>query len=124
MTRGIKVWVTEVGLSWVCYDCCSSIVKTGVCQRTIDREHDVQSVTWMPSGDAFITVEGTSVHKMVRQRFKMNIWAGVKLILSFLVKNLTGHVEWSHDFTRLSLHDVVVTPDEHRWSPWIPSCTV
>ncbi|KAF9506422.1 hypothetical protein BS47DRAFT_1428124 [Hydnum rufescens UP504] len=77
MSHGVKIWVTE----------------TGVCQRTIGREHDVQSVVWMPSGDGFFTIEGTTVYKM----------------------SLNGHLDWSHNFARLSLRDVVVTPDEHRF---------
>ncbi|KAF8342880.1 uncharacterized protein EI90DRAFT_2964705 [Cantharellus anzutake] len=76
MTRGVKVWSSE----------------TGVCQRTIERVHNIQSVTWMPNCQNFISVEGTSITML----------------------SLTGKVEWTAQLNHLWMHDVVVTPDETR----------
>ena len=41
--------------------------QSGVCQRTIDRGHNVQSVTWMPNCQGFISVEGMNIVMLVRK---------------------------------------------------------
>ncbi|EIN08602.1 hypothetical protein PUNSTDRAFT_88042 [Punctularia strigosozonata HHB-11173 SS5] len=79
MTRGIKIWTDD-----------------GVCRKTIDRKRNVQSITWFPGGEAFMSVEKTE--------------AG-----SDIVKvDLNGKVLDVHSFTQMEVHDVAVTPDCKR----------
>ncbi|KAH9996706.1 WD40-repeat-containing domain protein [Russula compacta] len=75
LTRSIKVWT-----------------EAGVCSRTIDRYRSVQSMCWMPGGEAFMSVEGGDVTKL----------------------DLTGKVLDTYHFDRLIIHDVAVTPDGER----------
>lgn len=75
LTRSIKVWTEE-----------------GVCSKTIDRYRSVQSICWMPGGEAFMSVEGGDVTKL----------------------DLTGKVLDSYHVDRLMIHDVAVTPDGER----------
>ncbi|KZT24894.1 WD40 repeat-like protein [Neolentinus lepideus HHB14362 ss-1] len=75
LNRSIKVWTQD-----------------GVCRKTIDRHHTVHSIAWFPGGEAFMSVEGSSVVKL----------------------DLTGRIYDSYDFDRLDLHDVAVTPDCKR----------
>lgn len=44
-------------------------MQTGVCQKTIERAADVKSITWMPNSELFLSVEGTSIHSLVRMTF-------------------------------------------------------
>ncbi|TDL22745.1 WD40 repeat-like protein [Rickenella mellea] len=76
MNRGVKVWATE----------------SGVCTKTIDRHRAVQSVTWCPGGEAFMSVEESGVTKL----------------------DLNGKVLDSCHFDSMKLHDVAVTPDNAR----------
>ncbi|KAF9220004.1 WD40 repeat-like protein [Gyrodon lividus] len=46
-TRGIKMWSED-----------------GVCKQTIDRGKTVNSVVWLPSGQGFLSVEGSDVVKL------------------------------------------------------------
>ncbi|KAI0324766.1 WD40 repeat-like protein [Cubamyces sp. BRFM 1775] len=73
--RGVKVWTED-----------------GVCRRTIDRRRNVQSITWMPGGEAFLSVEGSDVTKL----------------------DLNGTVLATYHFDRMVLHDVAVTQDGVR----------
>ncbi|KZV65320.1 WD40 repeat-like protein [Peniophora sp. CONT] len=75
LNRSIKVWT-----------------ETGVCTRTIERGTTVQSITWMPGGEAFLSVEGGSV----------------------ALVDLTGKQVDTFHFDRLKIHDVSVTPDGLR----------
>ncbi|KZV75898.1 WD40 repeat-like protein [Peniophora sp. CONT] len=75
LNRSIKVWT-----------------KTGVCTRTIERGTTVQSITWMPGGEAFLSVEGSSI----------------------ALVDLTGKQVDVFHFDRLKIHDVSVTPDGAR----------
>ncbi|KAI0676285.1 WD40 repeat-like protein [Trametes maxima] len=73
--RGVKVWTED-----------------GVCRRTIDRRRNVQSITWLPDGEAFLSVEGSDVTKL----------------------DLNGTVLATYHFDRMVLHDVAVTQDNVR----------
>ncbi|KAI0262535.1 WD40 repeat-like protein [Gloeopeniophorella convolvens] len=75
LTRSIKVWT-----------------EAGVCSKTIDRYRSVQSICWLPGGEAFMSVEGGDVTKL----------------------DLTGKVLDQYHFDRLMIHDVSVTPDGQR----------
>ncbi|KAJ7461797.1 WD40 repeat-like protein [Mycena galericulata] len=75
LNRGMKVWTED-----------------GVCQRTIDRETNVESITWFPGGQAFLSVEGNTVTKL----------------------DLHGNILDQYDFGQMKLHDVAVTPDGMR----------
>ncbi|KAI6043946.1 WD40-repeat-containing domain protein [Pisolithus marmoratus] len=78
LNRVVKVWTEE-----------------GVCRRSINRKASIQAVTWLPSGDAFMTVEGSKVVKLVA---------------------LTGfdQVLDRYYFNRVLIHDLAVTPDSLR----------
>ncbi|EIW78473.1 WD40 repeat-like protein [Coniophora puteana RWD-64-598 SS2] len=76
LNRMIKVWTED-----------------GVCIKTIDRQRAVQSVAWLPSGNAFMSVEGSEV---------------VQLDIH------TGKVLDYYEFDRVMIHDVAVTPDSQR----------
>ncbi|KAF7968597.1 hypothetical protein HWV62_30047 [Athelia sp. TMB] len=71
LTRAIKIWTQD-----------------GVCKRTIERHRTVQSVTWVPDGKAFMSVEGSSVIKL----------------------DHTGKVLDTYLLQPVILHDVAVTP--------------
>ncbi|TFK48969.1 WD40 repeat-like protein [Heliocybe sulcata] len=75
LNRSVKVWTQD-----------------GVCRKTIDRHRTVHSIAWFPGGEAFMSVEGSSVVKL----------------------DLAGKIHDSYDFDRLDLHDVAVTPDCKR----------
>ncbi|KAI0296480.1 hypothetical protein BC826DRAFT_1005402 [Russula brevipes] len=75
LTRSVQVWT-----------------EAGVCSKTIDRYRSVQSICWMPGGEAFMSVEGGDVTKL----------------------DLTGKVLDTYHFHRLKIHDVAVTPDGER----------
>ncbi|KAJ7359084.1 WD40 repeat-like protein [Mycena albidolilacea] len=73
--RGMKVWTED-----------------GVCQKTIDRQTNVESITWFPGSQAFLSVEGSTVTKL----------------------DLRGNILDQYEFGRMKLHDVAVTPDGTR----------
>ncbi|EPQ52299.1 WD40 repeat-like protein [Gloeophyllum trabeum ATCC 11539] len=75
LNRSVKIWTQD-----------------GVCRKTIDRHRAIHSVAWFPGGEAFMSVEGSSVIKL----------------------DLAGKIHDSYDFDRLNLHDVSVTPDCKR----------
>ncbi|KAJ7754565.1 hypothetical protein B0H16DRAFT_1542795 [Mycena metata] len=75
LIRGIKVWTED-----------------GVCQKTIDRQANVESITWFPGSQAFLSVEGNTATKL----------------------DLRGNVLDQYDFGHMKLHDVAVTPDGTR----------
>ncbi|KAJ4467107.1 hypothetical protein C8R41DRAFT_64960 [Lentinula lateritia] len=72
LNRAVKVWTQD-----------------GVCLRTIDRPAYVESITWFPGGEAFLSVEGSNVSKL----------------------DLKGKVLGTYDFGNMKLQDVAVTPD-------------
>ncbi|KAH8828264.1 quinon protein alcohol dehydrogenase-like superfamily [Flagelloscypha sp. PMI_526] len=76
LSRGIKVWNAE----------------DGVCTKTIIRNRYVESITWCPGGQAFLSVEGSHVVKL----------------------GLQGEILAEYDFGAVRLHDVAITPDQHR----------
>ncbi|KAI0346640.1 WD40 repeat-like protein [Trametopsis cervina] len=75
LNRGMKVWTAD-----------------GVCKRTIDRQHNVQSIAWLPGGEAFLSVEGSYVAKL----------------------DTSGSVLAQYHLKRMILHDVAVTNDRQR----------
>ncbi|KAG8992062.1 hypothetical protein FRB94_013394 [Tulasnella sp. JGI-2019a] len=76
LLRGVKIWIAE----------------TGVCVRTVRREHNVKALTWSPSGKSFACVEFGHVYIM----------------------DLEGAIIHTHHFERMEIHDVAFTPDEKR----------
>ncbi|KAJ3781345.1 hypothetical protein GGU10DRAFT_367113 [Lentinula aff. detonsa] len=72
LNRAVKVWTQD-----------------GVCQRTIERPAYVESITWFPGGEAFLSVEGSNVTKL----------------------DLKGKVLGTYGFGSMKLQDVAVTPD-------------
>ncbi|KAJ7126166.1 hypothetical protein C8R44DRAFT_618507 [Mycena epipterygia] len=86
LNRGMKIW-TEVGWRTTTF-----ILHDGVCQKTIDRETNVESITWLPGSEAFLSVEGNTVTKL----------------------DLRGNILDQYDFGPMKLHDVAVTPDGLR----------
>ncbi|KAI0090434.1 WD40-repeat-containing domain protein [Irpex rosettiformis] len=75
LNRGIKVWTAD-----------------GVCKKTIDRPHVVQSIAWLPGGEGFLSVEGSYVVKL----------------------NTNGEDLGQYHLERMILHDVAVTHDRQR----------
>ncbi|KAF7360499.1 Catabolite degradation [Mycena venus] len=75
LIRGMKVWTED-----------------GVCQKTIDRQTNVESITWFPGSQSFLSVEGNTVTKL----------------------DLRGNILDQYDFGPMKLHDVAVTPDGTR----------
>ncbi|KAI0760480.1 WD40 repeat-like protein [Fomes fomentarius] len=73
--RGVKMWTED-----------------GVCRKTIDRRKNVQSITWFPDGEAFLSVEGSDATKL----------------------DLNGIVLAQYHLDRMILHDVAVTQDGVR----------
>lgn len=75
LNRAIKIWTED-----------------GVCRKTIERHHHVQSIAWLPGGEAFLSVEGSEVVKL----------------------DLHGNVLDTYCFNRVFIHDVAITPDLQR----------
>ncbi|KAG1748304.1 quinon protein alcohol dehydrogenase-like superfamily [Suillus paluster] len=93
LNRAIKIWTED-----------------GVCRKTIERHHHVQSIAWFPGGEgeapidthgcdtdnsssiAFLSVEGSEVVKL----------------------DLNGNVLDTYHFNRVFIHDVAITPDLQR----------
>ncbi|KAG2136654.1 WD40-repeat-containing domain protein [Suillus clintonianus] len=75
LNRAIKIWTED-----------------GVCRKTIERQHHVQSIAWFPGGEAFLSVEGSEVVKL----------------------DLNGNVLDTYHFNRVFIHDVAITPDLQR----------
>ncbi|CCL98725.1 uncharacterized protein FIBRA_00730 [Fibroporia radiculosa] len=75
LNRGVKVWTED-----------------GVCRKTIDRHKTVHSIAWLPSDEAFLSVEGSTVVKL----------------------DLNGQILDTYSFDRMLLHDVAVTQDCRR----------
>ncbi|KAF8141847.1 WD40-repeat-containing domain protein [Boletus edulis] len=84
LTRAVKVWSED-----------------GVCKKTIDRQNTVQSVIWLPTGDAFLSVEGSEVVKL----------------------DLHGKVLDTYHLGQVRLTNVAVTPDCCRLVGVGPSMT-
>ncbi|QRW04758.1 hypothetical protein RhiLY_03757 [Ceratobasidium sp. AG-Ba] len=87
--------------------------KTGVCKRNIDRKRNVQSITWLPKGSGFVSVEwrmeAKSPHAEKRPHHTENIVGSDLVILS-----ADGTVKDEHYLERLQVWDAVVTPNEER----------
>ncbi|KLO19357.1 WD40 repeat-like protein [Schizopora paradoxa] len=75
MLRGVTVWSSE-----------------GEKRKVIDRGRAIESVSWMPHGEAFLSVEGADVRKL----------------------DLEGNVLDDYPFARVTIHDVAVTKDSTR----------
>ncbi|KAH9006565.1 WD40 repeat-like protein [Lactarius hatsudake] len=66
--------------------------EAGKCRQEIDRKLPIQSICWLPGGEAFMSVEGQNVHKL----------------------DITGQDLDTYYFERLKIQDVCVTPDGQR----------
>ncbi|KAK7044558.1 catabolite degradation [Favolaschia claudopus] len=73
LVRGVKVWTQD-----------------GVCQKTIDRQTNVESITWFPDSKCMLV--GNLVTRL----------------------DLRGNILDQYDFGKIKLHDVAVTPDSTR----------
>ncbi|PPQ66008.1 hypothetical protein CVT24_011952 [Panaeolus cyanescens] len=76
IAKGVKVWTPE----------------DAFCRKTISRDNAIETITWMPNDDAFLSVEESTVVKL----------------------DLDGKVLDQYQFTNVKLHDVAVTPDSIR----------
>ncbi|KAH6908348.1 quinon protein alcohol dehydrogenase-like superfamily [Coprinopsis sp. MPI-PUGE-AT-0042] len=85
LPRGIKIWAADTSRT--------DSVTTRICTRPIDRGVPVETLTWMPDGESFLSVEETSTVSKI---------------------NLQGKVLEQYDFGPVRLHDVAVTPDSLR----------
>ncbi|KAF8435619.1 WD40-repeat-containing domain protein [Boletus edulis BED1] len=72
LTHAVKVWSED-----------------GVCKKTIDRQNTVKIIVWLPTGDAFLSVEGSEVVKL----------------------DLHGKVLDTYHLGQVQLISVAVTPD-------------
>ncbi|TFK23803.1 hypothetical protein FA15DRAFT_705179, partial [Coprinopsis marcescibilis] len=86
--RGIKIWAVDASSpDLLPFD------PAKICTKLInDRNVAVETLTWMPDGQSFLSVEESTVTKL----------------------NLQGRVVDQYDFGRIKLHDVAVTPDSLR----------
>ncbi|KAJ3763939.1 hypothetical protein EV360DRAFT_91547 [Lentinula raphanica] len=91
LNRAVKVWT-----------------KDGVCQRTIERPTYVESVTWFPGGEAFLSVEGSNVTKL-NLKGKVGIFGILRKLASSA--QFPAQVLGMYDFGSMKLQDVAVTPD-------------
>ncbi|KAH8996340.1 WD40 repeat-like protein [Lactarius akahatsu] len=66
--------------------------EAGKCRQEIDRKLPIQSICWLPGGEAFMSVEGQNVHKL----------------------DITGQDLDTYYFERLKIQEVCVTPDGQR----------
>ncbi|KAF7318782.1 Catabolite degradation [Mycena chlorophos] len=64
----------------------------GACQGIFDRPNNIESITWLPGSQAFLSVENHTITKL----------------------DLRGNVVGQYDFGRMNLRDVAVTPDGVR----------
>ncbi|EAU89752.2 hypothetical protein CC1G_07477 [Coprinopsis cinerea okayama7 len=87
LPRGIKIWIADSSHSDLL-----SINAERICTKPINRNVAVETLTWMPDGQSFLSVEESTVTKM----------------------NLQGRVLEQYDFGNIKLHDVAVTPDSAR----------
>ncbi|EGN95187.1 hypothetical protein SERLA73DRAFT_77198 [Serpula lacrymans var. lacrymans S7.3] len=94
LKRGIKIWNMD-----------------GQCQKTIGRPRTVQSITWLPKGDAIISAEvNEKVKKDTDGRVNDTHVEG-----SIIVKLDRRGVELAHyAFDRINFNSVAVTPDSCR----------
>ncbi|KAF9051401.1 hypothetical protein BJ165DRAFT_1448497 [Panaeolus papilionaceus] len=73
IAKGVKVWTPD----------------DTFCKKTINRDNAIETITWMPGEDAFLSVEDSTVVKM----------------------DLDGKILDQYQFMNIKLHDVAVTPD-------------
>ncbi|KZS96236.1 WD40 repeat-like protein [Sistotremastrum niveocremeum HHB9708] len=76
LSRSVRVWTSD-----------------GVARKNIERPVNIQSITWMPKGDAFMSVERSEVCQI----------------------DLNGNVVAQYRLPRLKIHDVAVTLDSERF---------
>ncbi|KAF8595381.1 WD40 repeat-like protein [Ceratobasidium sp. AG-I] len=87
--------------------------KTGVCKKTIDRKRNVQSITWMPKGSGFVSVEwrlGTNSAEAKKRVHHVDNIQGSDLV----IMSADGKVIGDHYLPRLQVWDAAVTPNEER----------
>ncbi|KAH7929049.1 WD40 repeat-like protein [Leucogyrophana mollusca] len=98
-----------------------SLPQDGVCRRTIDRQRAIQSIAWLPGGEGellLFRMEGTMLMPMlipsdpIRRRKR-----GGETVLQLTLprnKDLQGKILEVYHFSRITLHNVAVTPDSQR----------
>ncbi|EGN95335.1 hypothetical protein SERLA73DRAFT_77375 [Serpula lacrymans var. lacrymans S7.3] len=94
LNRAIKIWTED-----------------GVCKKTIDRPRTVQSIAWLPKGDAIVSVEVNEFIKMdqVNKIYESRVEGSVVVKL-----DLHGKVLDTYQFGRIKLNSVAVHPDCRR----------
>ncbi|CAE6527810.1 unnamed protein product [Rhizoctonia solani] len=90
------------------------IPKTRVCWRTIPRDRDVQSITWMPrSSSIFISVEWNTGPQKDNHAYPSENIEGSNLVV-IGVGGGVDRMERTYYLERLQVWDVKVMPDEER----------
>ncbi|KAF8595383.1 hypothetical protein BDV93DRAFT_564446 [Ceratobasidium sp. AG-I] len=87
--------------------------RTGVCTKTIDRKRSIRSISWMPTGLGFVSVEW---------RFNLNSGEAKKRVIhvgdfqgsELVIIGVDGTVLDTHDFPHLQFREAAVTPNEER----------
>ncbi|KAF8599392.1 WD40 repeat-like protein [Ceratobasidium sp. AG-I] len=93
----VKVWDTE----------------TGVCKKTIVRKRNVRSITWMPKGPGFVSVEWQLSANSVEAKKWVHHADNIRGS-GLAIMNADGTVMDDHYLPRLQVWDVAVTPDGVR----------
>ncbi|KAJ1311843.1 hypothetical protein OPQ81_010304 [Rhizoctonia solani] len=76
---------------------------TGISTRTITRGRSIQSASWMPSGNGFLTVE-----------YKMQSRAGPVMATNLIQLDAEGRVVYTHSLDRIQIWDTAIMADEVR----------
>ncbi|KAI5985218.1 hypothetical protein EDC04DRAFT_2590459 [Pisolithus marmoratus] len=103
LTRSVKVW-TEVN---------------GLLNWTIERQSTVQSIVWLPNSEGFLSVEGSSVVKLVRNFMLLS--SGSSMIVVY--RTWPGGSWGTYELGQVRLHNVAVTEDCQRLIGVGPSIT-
>ncbi|KDN36122.1 hypothetical protein RSAG8_11069, partial [Rhizoctonia solani AG-8 WAC10335] len=76
---------------------------TGISMRTITRGRSIQSASWMPSGNGFLTVE-----------YKMQSRAGPVTATNLIQLDADGKPLYTHSLDRIQIWDTAIMADEVR----------
>ncbi|CAE6415966.1 unnamed protein product [Rhizoctonia solani] len=76
---------------------------TGISTRTITRGRSIQSASWMPSGNGFLTVE-----------YKVQSRAGPVMATNLIQLDAEGRVLHTHSLDRIQIWDTAIMADEVR----------
>ncbi|KAG9124842.1 hypothetical protein FRC07_010048 [Ceratobasidium sp. 392] len=88
--------------------------KAGLYKRTIDRRGYVQSITWLPGGSGFVSVEWRTETNSPQADQKRADYTENIVGSDLVVLNTNASVKGQHYLERLKVWDAVVTPDEAR----------